>query len=113
MKNEKIDLKEEEFLFIKSLEGKLNVTEYSKLRNMIEKYVNLARNNNWKARRYEERLENARKRGDENYSKYIDEEKEKIKWQNYYKELCNKYAKQDIELDLAKAKIEILEGEKK
>lgn len=37
------------------------------------------------------------------------EEKEKQKWQNYYKEVCNKYAKLEIELDLAKAKIKILE----
>lgn len=113
MENEEIELKEEELLFIKSLESKLNVTEYSELRNMIKEYVRLARNNNWEAKRCQERLENARKRADENYSKYIDEEKEKNKWKNYYTEVCNKYAKLEIELDLAKAKIEILEGEKK
>ncbi len=113
MENKEINLEEEEILFLKSLEGKLNVTEYSELRNMIEKYVKLARNNNREARRYEERLENVKKRADENYSIYIDEEKEKNKWKNYYTEVCNKYAKLEIDLDLAKAKIEILEGEKK
>ena len=113
MENEEIELKEEELLFIKSLESKLNVTEYSELRNTIEKYVKLARNKDWEVRRYEERFENMKKRADENYSKYIDEEKEKNKWKNYYTEVCNKYAKLEIDLDLAKAKIEILEGEKK
>ena len=113
MENEKIELKEEEILFIKRLESKLNVTEYSELRNIIEKYVQLARNEKWESQRYKDRYEKADKRETESYNKYCEEEKEKIKWQNYYKELCNKYAKQDIELDLAKAKIEILEGEKK
>lgn len=77
MENKKIELKEEEILFLKSLEGKLNVTEYSELRNIIEKYVQLARNNDWKVRRCEERLESARERENKNYSKYIEEEKEK------------------------------------
>ena len=113
MENEEIELKEEELLFIKSLESKLNVTEYSKLRNMIEEYVRLARNKNWEVRRCKERFENMKERVDENYSKYINEEKEKNKWKNYYTEVCNKYAELEIELDLAKAKIEILEGEKK
>ena len=113
MENEKIELKEEELLFIKSLESKLNVTEYSELRNTIEKYVKLARNKDWGVRRYEERFENMKKRADENYSKNIKIEKEKNKWRDYYTEVCNKYAELEIELDLAKAKIEILEGEKK
>lgn len=111
MENKKIELKEEEILFLKSLEGKLNVTEYSELRNIIEKYVQLARNNDWEVRRCEERLESARKREDKNYSKYIEEEKEKNKWKAFYTEVCTKYAKLEIELDLAKAKIEILEGD--
>lgn len=112
MENKEIELSEEEILFLESLESKLSATEYKKLRNIIERYEELARNNYWEARRYEERLENARKKADGNYSKYIDEEKEKNKWKNYYREICNKYAKLEIELDLAKAKIEILEGEK-
>lgn len=109
MKSEEIELREEELLFIKSLENKLNVSEYSELRNIIQKYIQLARNENWEAQRYKERYEKSNKKETENYNKYCEEEKEKQKWQNYYKEVCNKYAKLEIELDLAKAKIKILE----
>ena len=77
MENEKIELKEEELLFIKSLESKLNVTEYSELRNIIEKYVQLARNERWESQRYKDRYEKADKRETENYNKYCEEEKGK------------------------------------
>lgn len=110
---QEIEFKEEELLFIESLKSKLNVTEYSELRNIMDKYVQLARNENWEAQRSEERYISAKEREDKNYSKYINEEKEKNKYKNYYIELCNKYAKTEIELDIAKAKINILEGEKK
>lgn len=113
MGNNEIELKEEELLFIKSLESKLNVTEYSELRRIINKYMQIARNKDYEARKYEEKYKNVREREDKYYKKYIDEENEKIKWENYYREVCNKYAKLEIELDLAKAKIETLEGEKK
>ena len=113
MENEEIELKEEEILFVESLKSKLNVTEYSELRRIINKYLQMARNENWKTKRYQEKFEGARKRADENYSKYIDEEREKNKWKSYYTEICNKYATLEIELDLSKAKINILEGEKK
>lgn len=113
MENEKIELTEEELLFIKSLENKLNVTEYSELRNIIQKYIQLAKNKNWEAERNKERYKEAEKRENEYYEKYTEEEKEKDKWKSYYRELCNKYAKLEIELDLAKTKIWILEGEKK
>ena len=112
MENEKIELTEEEILFIKSLENKLNVTEYSELRNIIQKYIQLAKNENWKVKRNEERYKEAEKRENEYYEKQTEEEKEKDKWKSYYRELCNKYAKLEIELDLAKTKIWILEGEK-
>ena len=113
MENEEIELKEEEMLFVESLKSKLNATEYSELTNIIERYIQLAKNINWESKRYQEKFEDARKRADENYSKYIDEEREKNKWKSYYTEICNKYATLEIELDLSKAKINILEGEKK
>lgn len=113
MENEKIELKEEELLFIKSLESKLNVTEYSELRNIVEKYIQVAKNKNWEVEQKEKRIKSARERADEYYEKYNEETKTSYRWKKYYRELVEKYAKQDIELDLAKAKIEILEGEKK
>ena len=113
MENKEIELTEEELLFIKSLEGKLSVTEYSELRSIIQEYIQLARNKNWEAEASKERYKKSEERENEYYEKYKEEEKQKDKWQNYYKEVCNKYAKLEIELDLAKAKIEILEGEKK
>lgn len=112
MENEKIELKEEELLFIKSLESKLNVTEYSDLRRIINRFIQLAKNKDRVAKRNEERYKRAEERENEYYNKYGEVEKEKMKWQNYYTELCNKTAKLEVELDLAKAKIEILEGEK-
>lgn len=113
MESKEINLKVEEVAFIESLECKLNAKEYNKLRNIIEIFVRLAKDNNWEAIRYKERLESTRKRAAENYSKYENEQEEKNKWKSYYIEVCNKYAKLEIDLDLAKAKIEILEGEKK
>lgn len=55
----------------------------------------------------------ARERADEYYEKYYKEKEASDRWKECYRELVGKYARQDIELDLAKAKIEILEGEKK
>ena len=113
MENEEIELKEEEMLFVESLKSKLNATEYSELTNIIERYIQLAKNINWESKRIEERYNAAKERINENYSKYIDEEREKNKWKSYYTEVCNKYAKLEIELDLSKAKINIIEGDKK
>ena len=112
MENEKNELTEEELLFIKSLESELNVTQYSELRSIIQKYIQLAINKNIEARKYKEKFKETRQRENEYCDKYYDEEKDKDKWKSYYRELCNKYAKLEIELDLAKQKIWILEGEK-
>lgn len=112
MEGKEIELTEEELLFIKSLESKLSVTEYSKLRNIIQEYIQLARNKNWEAEASKERYKKSEERENEYYEKYQEEEKQKDKWKNYYKEVCNKYAKLEIELDLSKQKIWILEGEK-
>lgn len=113
MEIEKLELEEDEIVFLKSLESKLNVNEYSNLRNIIDKYIKIARDKSYKAIRYQERYERADKKETENYNKYCNEEAEKIKWQNYYKDVCNKCAKLEIELDLGKAKTEILLKEKK
>lgn len=113
MENKEIELTDEELLFIKSLESKLNVTEYSELRNIINKYEQLARNKDWEAKHANDRYQSLSERNEDNYNKIQEEKEQKEKWENYYKEVCNKYAKLEIELDLAKAKIEILEGEKK
>ena len=87
--------------------------EHRTLRNIVERFVNSTKNREWEIRRKEEQLANVRISRDENYEFYCKEKEQKEKWQNYYKEVCNKYAKLEVELDLAKAKIEILEGEKK
>ena len=113
MENKEIELTDEELLFIKSLESKLNVTEYSELRNIINKYEQLARNKDWEAEQKEKRIKSARERADEYYEKYYKEKEASDRWKECYRELVGKYARQDIELDLVKAKIEILEGEKK
>ena len=113
MENEKIELTDEEILFIKGLESKLNVTEYSELRNIINKYEQLARNKDWEAKSTNDRYQSLSERNEDYYNKIQEEKEKKEKWQNYYKEVCNKYTRLEIELDLAKAKIEILEGEKK
>ena len=113
MENKEIELTDEELLFIKSLESKLNVTEYSELRNIINKYEQLARNKDWEAKHANDRYKSLSERNEDNYNKIQEEKEQKEKWENYYKEVCNKYAKLEIELDLAKAKIEILEREKK
>ena len=110
---EDFKLTDEELIFIKSLESKLNATEYSELRNIINKYKQLARNKDWEAKSTNNRYESLSERNKDNYNKIQEEKEQKEKWKNYYKAVCNKYAKLEIELDLAKAKIEILEGEKK
>ena len=113
MENEEIELTDEELIFIESLKDKLNATEYSKLRNLINKYEQLARNKDWEAKRANARYQSLLERNEDNYNNFQEEKEQKEKWQNYYKEVCNKYARLEIELDLAKVKIEILEGEKK
>ncbi len=113
MENKEIELTDEEILFLENLESKLSATEYKTLRNIVERFVNSTKNREWEIRRKEEQLANVRISRDENYEFYCKEKEQKEKWQNYYKEVCNKYAKLEVELDLAKAKIEILEGEKK
>lgn len=112
MKNKEIELTEEELLFIENLEGKLSVTEYSELRSIIQKYIQLASNKDWEARYSNDRYQSLLERNEDNYNHYQEEKEKKEKWQNYYKEVCNKYAKLEVELDLSKAKIEILKGEK-
>lgn len=82
------------------------------MRRIINRFIQLTKNKDWVAKRNEERYKEAEKRENEYYNKYGEVEKEKMKWQNYYTELCNKTAKLEIELDLAKTKIWILEGEK-
>ena len=71
-------LQKKELIFIKSLESKLNVTEYSELRNIINKYEQLARNKDWEAKHANDRYKSLSERNEDNYNK-IQEEKE----QNY------------------------------
>lgn len=113
MENEEIELTDEELLFVESLKDKLNATEYSKLREIIEKYEQLTKDKDLEARRYEKMYNSAKESRDEGYKLYYQEKERKEKWKANYNEVCYRHAKQEIELDLAKAKIEILEGEKK
>lgn len=43
MENEEIELTDEELIFIESLKDKLNATEYSELRKIVEKYEQMAK----------------------------------------------------------------------
>ena len=113
MENKEIELTDEEFIFIKSLKDKLNATEYSKLIDIIERYIQLARNKDWEAKYANDRYQSLSERNEANYNKIQEEKEQKEKWKVNYNEVCYRYAKLEIELDLAKAKIEILEGEKK
>ena len=112
MENKQIELTDEELLFIESLESKLNVTEYKTLRNIVERFVNSTKDREWEIRRKEEQLANVRISRDENYELYCKEKEKKEKIEANYNDVCYRYAKLEVELDLAKAKIEILEGEK-
>lgn len=53
---EEITLLEEELIFIKGLENKLNVSEYSELRRIINKYINTAESCRRTYNRQEERI---------------------------------------------------------
>lgn len=53
---EEIKLLEEELIFIKGLENKLNVSEYSELRRMINKYISTAESYRRTYDRQEERI---------------------------------------------------------
>ena len=113
MENEEIELTDEELIFIESLKDKLNATEYSELRKIVEKYEQMAKNKDWEARRYEEKYNTVKESRDEGNKLYYQEKEQKEKWKANYNDVCYRYAKLEIELDLAKAKIKILEGEKK
>lgn len=110
MNTEEIELKEEDLVFIKSLENKLNVKEYSEIRNIIEKYMQLAKNKSWEAKKNEERYKSAKTNIDKGNKLYCEEKQEKEEWKTKYNEVCNRYAKLEIDYDLAKAKLEILEA---
>lgn len=113
MENENLKLEEDELVFLKSLESKLNVNEYSNLRNLIDKYIRTAKEKNSEAVKYQKKYKQADKNSTEYCNKYFKEETEKIKWQNYYKEVCDRYAKLEIELDLEKEKVKILQKNRK
>lgn len=53
---EEIKILEEELIFIKGLENKLNVLEYSELRRIINKYINTAESCRRTYNRQEERI---------------------------------------------------------
>lgn len=53
---EEIKISEEELIFIKGLENKLNVSEYSEIRRIINKYINIAECNRRSYERQEERI---------------------------------------------------------
>ena len=53
---EEIKISEEELIFIKGLENKLNVSEYSEIRRIINKYINTAEHNRRNCERQEERI---------------------------------------------------------
>lgn len=53
---EEIKISEEELIFIKRLENKLNVNEYSELRGIINKYINAAESYRRTYNRQEERI---------------------------------------------------------
>lgn len=53
---EEIKIQEEELIFIKGLENKLNVSEYSELRRIINKYINTAESCRRTYNRQEERI---------------------------------------------------------
>lgn len=113
MENKEIELTDEEFIFIKSLKDKLNTTEYNKLIDIIERYIQLARNKDWEAKHVNDRYQSLSERNEANYNKIQEEKEQKEKWKDNYNDICYRYAKLEIELDVTKAKIEILEGEKK
>ena len=113
MENKEIELTSEELLLVTSLANELNVTKYNELIDIIERYIQLARNKDWEARKNEKRYISAKESKDEGYKLYYEEKEQKEKWKANYDDVCYRYAKLEVELDLAKAKIEILEGEKK
>lgn len=95
MESDRINLTEEELLFIKELENKLNVTEYSEVRRIVNKYVNVAQYNKNICARQEERI------------KYRDKELQELY------EIKNKQVEQydNLERKYQKALSEILELE--
>lgn len=83
---------------------KLTTEEYKK----IEEFMQITRNLKWELDAERKRIESSRERADKYYNKYNEEVKENEKLRNSYKEVCNKYAKLEIENDIANAKIKIL-----
>lgn len=104
---EKDKTEELEFEILQIANQKLTIGEYKK----IEQIINLERRFKNELKRERERIKASREREDKYYSKYNDETKESKKWKSFYEEVCIKYAKLEIELDIANIKIKHLEGE--
>lgn len=96
-----------EFEILQIANQRLTIGEYKKIKQIID----LERSFKNELKRERERIKASRKRADEYYSKYNDETKESKKWKSFYEEVCIKYAKLEIELDIANIKIKHLEEE--
>ena len=107
--NEEVQDKTEELEFeiLQIANKRLTIGEYKK----IEQIINLERRFKKELKHERERIKASRERADEYYSKYNDKTKESKRWKSFYEEVCIKYAKLEIELDIANIKIKHLEGE--
>lgn len=72
---------------------------------LLNQYRDLDRTFQREHKWLEDKNERLEKETKEKYS----EQRLKEKWRQYYDELCIKYAKLEIELDIAKTKVKILE----
>lgn len=96
---EEIKISEEELMFIKGLENKLNVSEYSEIRRIINKYINTAEYNR---RNYERQEGKIKSRDEELKELYETKNKQNEKYNNLdtkYQKAIQEILKLEYELD--------------
>ena len=87
----------------------LNADLYEEVTGMFNRLLNQYRDLDRTYKREHQWLEDKKEKLEDESKKRYEAERAKDKWRVYYDEVCQKYAKLEIELDIARMKSELLE----
>lgn len=101
---------EEDVIKVKEkIKKELNADLYEEVSGMFNRLLNQFNDLDRTFQREHKWLDEKIEKLNEETRKKYEEQRQKEKWRQYYDELCTKYAKLEIELDIAKQKVKVLE----
>lgn len=101
---------EEDVIKIKEkIKKELNADLYEEVSEMFNRLLNQYRDLDRTFQREHKLLEDKNDKLEKEINDKYSEKRQKEKWLQYYDELCVKYAKLEIELDITKTKVKLLE----